>query len=60
MVSLTVSALLPNDGVRVGIIPHTFTHTNLGELEVGEPVNVEGDVIGKYVARTLARRPAES
>ena len=59
-VSLTVSALLPNDGVRVGIIPHTFTHTNLGELEVGEPVNVEGDVIGKYVARTLARRPAES
>lgn len=55
-VSLTVSELLPGDGVRIGIIPHTFAHTNLGLLEEGAPVNVEGDVIGKYVARTLARR----
>lgn len=59
-VSLTVAELLPEDGVRIGIIPHTFSHTNLGLLEVGDPVNVEGDVIGKYVARTLARRTAES
>lgn len=55
-VSLTVSELLPDSGVRIGIIPHTHAHTNLGTLEVGDPVNVEGDMIGKYVARILARR----
>lgn len=55
-VSLTVSELLPDDAVRIGIIPHTHAHTNLGTLESNDPVNVEGDVIGKYVARILARR----
>jgi riboflavin synthase len=55
-VSLTVSELLPDDAVRIGIIPHTHAHTNLGTLQPGDPVNVEGDVIGKYVARILARR----
>lgn len=57
-VSLTVSELLPDDAVRIGIIPHTHAHTNLGTLQAGDPVNVEGDVIGKYVARILARRGA--
>lgn len=55
-VSLTVSELLPDDAVRIGIIPHTHAHTNLGTLQPGDPVNVEGDVIGKYVARILAKR----
>lgn len=55
-VSLTVSELLPDDAVRIGIIPHTHAHTNLGTLQAGDAVNVEGDVIGKYVARILARR----
>jgi len=55
-VSLTVSELLPDDAVRIGIIPHTYAHTNLGALQPGDAVNVEGDVIGKYVARILARR----
>ena len=44
--------------VRIGIIPFTHAHTNLGTLRAGEPVNVEGDLIGKYVGRILAaRRP---
>jgi riboflavin synthase len=54
-VSLTVSELLPDHGVRIGVIPHTHAHTNLGTLGSGDPVNVEGDVIGKYVARILAQ-----
>jgi len=55
-VSLTVSELLGEKGVRIGIIPFTHAHTNLGLLAPGDPVNVEGDLIGKYVARLLTRR----
>ena len=55
-VSLTVSELLGETGVRIGVIPFTHAHTNLGALTPGDPVNVEGDLIGKYVARILTRR----
>ena len=55
-VSLTVSELLPETGVRVGVIPFTHAHTNLGAIEPGAGVNVEGDLIGKYVGRILAQR----
>jgi len=53
-VSLTVNAL---DGeiCQVGIIPFTWDHTNLGFLQAGDPVNVEGDLIGKYVGRWMQR-----
>jgi len=55
-VSLTV-AELEDDGVcRIGLIPYTFHHTNLGSLPPGSPLNVEGDLIGKYVGRMLAER----
>lgn len=52
-VSLTVNAL---DGTlcQVGIIPYTWEHTNLALLQPGEPVNVEGDLIGKYVGKWMA------
>ena len=52
-VSMTVNALLEDDICQVGIIPCTWEHTNLGQLGVGDPVNVEGDIIGKYVRRML-------
>lgn len=55
-VSLTVSELLDGSGVRIGVIPYTHEHTNLGGLTMGDPVNVEADLIGKYVARILADR----
>ncbi len=55
-VSLTVSDLLPNRVCRIGVIPFTYQHTNLGTLTTGAPVNVEGDLIGKYVERILADR----
>lgn len=57
-VSLTVSELLPESGVRIGIIPFTHEHTNLGALQPDDAVNVEGDLIGKYVARILSPRGA--
>lgn len=37
----------------VAIIPYTFEHTNMGRLKVGDAVNLEFDIIGKYVKRLL-------
>jgi riboflavin synthase len=54
-VSLTVAAL-DESGFEVMLIPHTLEVTNLGRLERGRAVNVETDVIGKYVLRSLALR----
>jgi len=55
-VSLTVSELLDGEVCRIGVIPFTYEHTNLGDLETGAAVNVEGDLIGKYVGKVLADR----
>jgi riboflavin synthase len=38
----------------VAIIPYTWEHTNLSGLQVGDTVNIEFDMIGKYIARHLA------
>lgn len=54
-ISLTVAAVLPR-GVRLWIIPHTFDVTALRERKTGDAVNVEGDILGKYVARFVGRR----
>jgi riboflavin synthase len=59
-VSLTVAELLGEDTLRIGIIPFTHEHTNLGDLAPGDPVNVEGDLIGKYVGKMLATRGSDS
>ncbi|MEY3397483.1 MAG: hypothetical protein RL220_77 [Bacteroidota bacterium] len=40
----------------VAIIPYTFEHTNFSQLQEGDPVNIEFDIIGKYVARMLSSR----
>lgn len=55
-VSLTVSDFVSEEVVQIGIIPHTFEVTNLGGLEPRMPVNVEGDLMGKYVGKILAKR----
>ncbi len=49
-VSLTV-VNSKDDGFSVAIIPYTYEHTNFNRFEVGTVVNLEFDVIGKYVAR---------
>ena len=51
-VSLTVAGLVDN-AVTVSLIPTTLTETTLGELVVGDKVNVEVDVIAKYVERMM-------
>jgi riboflavin synthase len=51
-ISLTV-VNSTEDEFSVYIIPYTFEHTNLHEVEEGKTVNLEFDIIGKYVARLL-------
>ena len=53
-ISLTVNALPQEGQCQVGIIPFTWNHTNLGSLKPGDRVNLEGDLIGKYVAKLLS------
>jgi riboflavin synthase len=55
-VSLTVNALPADNRVQVALIPHTWNHTTLGRLETGGTVNLEGDMIGRFVAHWLKRR----
>jgi len=57
-ISLTVNRLDAPNRCEVAIIPHTWTHTNLSQLEPGDPVNVEGDMMAKYVKRILAAQSA--
>jgi riboflavin synthase len=53
-VSLTVASL-HGDEVEIALIPHTLSATTLGDRRAGDPVNVEVDVVAKYVARHLER-----
>ncbi|HZQ97803.1 MAG TPA: riboflavin synthase [Chloroflexota bacterium] len=55
-VSLTV-AEVDDEGFGVALIPHTLAVTTLGIKQPGEPVNLEADVIAKYVERLLPPRP---
>jgi riboflavin synthase len=52
-ISLTV-ADVQKSGFRVWIIPHTFEVTALSERKVGDAVNLEGDLLGKYAEKFLA------
>lgn len=56
-VSLTVARPVA-DRFRVALVPHTLAATTLGDLAPGERVNLEVDVLAKYVERLLARRGA--
>jgi riboflavin synthase len=53
-VSLTVAGLR-EDEVEIALIPHTLSATTLGGRRAGDPVNVEVDVLAKYVAKQLGR-----
>ena len=53
-VSLTISAL-GDDWLGVDLIPTTARETTLGAKKVGDLVNLEGDVVGKYVAKNVSR-----
>ena len=51
-VSLTVCNPT-NNSFQVAIIPYTYEHTNFHQIEVGTVVNIEFDIIGKYVSRMM-------
>ena len=51
-VSLTVCDSR-DDGFRVAIIPYTYEHTNFCRIGVGSVVNLEFDIVGKYIARLM-------
>ena len=51
-VSLTVCDS-KESSFRVAIIPYTFEHTNFCRIEVGSVVNLEFDIVGKYIARLM-------
>ena len=53
-ISLTVVDSL-HDSFSVHIIPYTYEHTNLQQVGVGAKVNLEFDIIGKYVAKMMNR-----
>jgi riboflavin synthase len=62
-ISLTV-ARWENNIAEVAVIPYTYENTNIRDRKPGDAVNLEGDVLGKYVERYLEQRnfaaPAES
>jgi riboflavin synthase len=58
-ISLTVTAV-DDSSFSVGLIPTTLERTTLGRKRLGEPVNLEVDVLAKYVERLLEARGARS
>lgn len=57
-VSLTVAEWAP-DRLVVALVPHTLQITSLGRLAVGDPINLEADLIGQWVMRTVQTMGAE-
>ncbi|MBT8213758.1 MAG: riboflavin synthase [Acidimicrobiia bacterium] len=55
-VSLTVAAVGP-DWLEVALIPHTLEVTTLGTNETGDLINIEVDILAKYVERLMRRQP---
>ena len=58
-ISLTVAEILPSS-FAVWIIPHTKRHTNLNALAVGDRLNLEFDLLAKYVERMMTRSAPRS
>jgi len=56
-ISLTVAALTAR-GFRIWIIPHTWEVTSLRQRQVGDAVNLEADILGKFVEKLFRRRGA--
>jgi len=50
----------PSQWFTVAVIPHTYTETNLSLLQAGDWVNLESDILGKYVDRLISHRLGKS
>lgn len=58
-ISLTINEII-KDRIRLNIIPHTLKNTNLEFVKVGDKVNIEFDIIGKYIERLMKFKENES
>jgi riboflavin synthase len=58
-VSLTVNGVQNDDSFDVNLVPHTLAVTTLGTLQVGERVNLEVDLLARYVERLVANAARE-
>ncbi len=58
-ISLTIAEINKNF-IRVAVIPHTFNNTNLKNLRIGDFVNIETDILGKYVEKMLSANDNKS
>lgn len=59
-VSLTVNAFPTEDVAQVALIPYTWDHTTLRDLTPGDGVNLEGDMIGRFVVDYMRKRGREA
>jgi len=60
-ISLTVARWHSSDRVaEIAVIPYTYEHTNVQDRKPGDAVNLEGDILGKYIERYLEARTANS
>jgi riboflavin synthase len=53
-ISLTIAALEPGPVLTVAIIPHTFANTTIGSIKLGTRVNIEVDMLAKYIEKLIA------
>lgn len=58
-ISLTI-AKIDENVFRVAVIPHTYNHTNLCHLKIGDSVNIETDILGKYIEKLLSAKDNSS
>ena len=62
-ISLTVANWQPSQHssiAEIAVIPYTYLHTNIADRSPGDPVNLEADILGKYVERYLSQRQSSS
>lgn len=60
-VSLTIADCDPNGSwFKAAVIPHSYAQTNLSHLQIGNWVNLESDILGKYVAKILGHQVPDS
>jgi len=58
-ISLTVASW--HGGIaEISVIPYTYQHTNIADRSPGDPVNLEADILGKYIERYLSQRESSS
>ena len=58
-ISLTVASI-EGERIKIALIPHTYENTNLSNLKIGDYVNIEVDIVAKYIEKFLSTRDNKS